>query len=56
MGKAAFLGFTTDLFNRPSLDAASFQEIVLEHLPGAETDLPIWLDSTEYPERLRRIE
>jgi hypothetical protein len=56
MGKAAFLGFTTDLFNRPSLDAASFQEIVREHLPGAETDLPIWLESTEYPERLRRIE
>ncbi len=56
MGKAAFVGFTRDLFNRPSLDAASFREVVLEHLPGAEADLRIWLESAEYPERLRIAE
>jgi hypothetical protein len=56
MGKAAFFDFTRDLFNRPSLDAASFREVVLEHLPGADADLRIWLESTDYPERLRKAE
>lgn len=56
MGMAAFFGFTTDLFNRPALDAASFREIVLEYLPGAETDLRIWLESTEYPAQFRKTE
>lgn len=56
MGREAFFDFTRTLFNRPSLDAASFRAVVLEHLPGAEEDLRIWLESTEYPDHLRRSE
>jgi hypothetical protein len=53
MGDERFFEFTSELFQHDSLDRADFECVVLEHLPGAGEDLRLWLETTEYPERLR---
>jgi hypothetical protein len=53
MGDDRFFAFTSELFQLDSLDRADFERVVLEHLPGAGEDLHLWLETTDYPERLR---
>ena len=53
-GPNGFPVLARDLFEGDKLDYARFTSIVLEHLPGAAGDLRLWLETSEYPERLRR--
>jgi hypothetical protein len=41
------------LFNRDSLSAVSFRDIIEKHLPGSRNDVNLWLATTKYPERFR---
>jgi len=54
MGEERFGRFAVELLNRESLSYVSFRETVLLHLPGAEEDLRLWLETTEFPPRFRR--
>jgi hypothetical protein len=52
LGKERFFDFTRDLFGRESIDRGVFERVVLEYLPDAKDDLRVWLETTEYPDRL----
>ena len=54
MGKDKFLDFANTLVNRDHLDQASFQQAILAYLPGSAEALRLWLNTTAYPDHLRR--
>jgi hypothetical protein len=52
-GPGKFFSFTADIFNRPTLTAMAFRDALREHFSMTDQDLDLWLNSTEYPDRLR---
>ncbi|MBN2380616.1 hypothetical protein JXM67_12515 [candidate division WOR-3 bacterium] len=48
-----FYEFSKRLFELEDIDYVKFEGLILEYLPGAESDLDIWLNQTKYPERFR---
>jgi hypothetical protein len=53
IGKERFFDFARELLAHRPLDSTRFFEVVLRFIPGGEPDLKLWLETTEYPERLR---
>jgi hypothetical protein len=47
-----FNAFTSELFNSGTISAVGFRTLIEEYLPGSRADVSLWLDTTEYPERL----
>ena len=47
-----FNAFTSELFNSGTISAVGFRTLIEEYLPGSKADVSLWLDTTEYPERL----
>ncbi|HWO57391.1 MAG TPA: hypothetical protein VNN55_07485 [bacterium] len=48
-----FDDFTADLFCAGVTSIGQFRAMIEKHLPGSAADVRIWLETTEYPERLR---
>jgi hypothetical protein len=44
--------FTQELFNSGITSAGQFRALIEKHLPGSKPDITLWLETTEYPERL----
>ena len=51
MGEDEFMKFSRELFKQKYLDYTIFKDLVLKYLPDVQTELSIWLQTTEYPER-----
>lgn len=47
-----FDAFTSELFNSGVSDSGEFRALIAKYLPDADEEVHIWLDTTEYPERL----
>lgn len=54
MGREAFHRLTRDLFNRESINSASFRQGIQAYLPISSEDLHLWLETNEYPARFHR--
>ncbi len=54
MGAGRFDSFNRELFAMDRLDDRTFRALVLRYLPRFETELAIWLDTTELPAALSR--
>ncbi len=52
MGKNNFSGFTTEIFSMKEITYQLFLEKIYKYLPGSESDIRLWLETTEYPGRL----
>lgn len=48
-----FEAFTVELFNTGITNTAGIRSVIEKHLPGSSEDIRIWLETTEYPERLQ---
>lgn len=55
MGKETFFAFAGDMLNRDRLTAASFRQLIEQYLPGSSADVHLWLETSDYPERLRFV-
>lgn len=44
--------FTSELFNSGVTSTAEFRALIEKYLPGSGPDIRLWLETTEYPERL----
>lgn len=49
---AGFDTFTSELFNPGVTSMAEFRTLIETHLPGSGAEIRIWLETTDYPERL----
>jgi len=53
MGRERFFKFTRDLFGREKITERSFRNVIDTFLPDASSDIRIWLETIECPERFR---
>ncbi len=52
LGPDGFLRLARDVMSQERLDAGALRAVIRRHLPGAEADVRIWLETNEYPQRL----
>jgi hypothetical protein len=53
MGVDRFGEFTRELFSSTTGSYAGFRALLQSYLPDAQDDIDLWLETTDYPERLR---
>lgn len=53
MGVEGFRRFTRELFAASSASYDDFRRLVLKYLPDAAEDIALWMETSDYPERIR---
>lgn len=55
MGSERFFEFTRELFSEDDVTEKSFRGLIHAYLPDSDDDIRLWLETTEFPERLRLV-